>query len=248
MAPINSALLVLLALVASTVSAFDMPTPTKFVKIDNTIVVKAGEVFDGKGAQFDFKTPGLCKGQKETSSGMIFQVLPGGTVKNAIIGPNQSEGIHCDKGSCTIQNVWWADVCEDALSIKGDNTQGSRVIGGGATNAQDKVVQHNGKGTVTIDGFQTKDIGKLYRSCGTCGAIKRTVTLRNIKAEGRALTLVGINSNNGDVATFEGNISVGSGIKQVCQTFIARGKSEPTKNTVGAGNGCNFKQTQVKKI
>jgi hypothetical protein len=36
--------------------------------------------------------------------------------------------------------VWWEDVCEDALTSKGLNTQ-LRVIGGGARNAQDKVCQ-----------------------------------------------------------------------------------------------------------
>lgn len=34
--------------------------------------------------------------------------------------------------------VWWEDVCEDALTSKGLNTQ-LRVIGGGARNATDKV-------------------------------------------------------------------------------------------------------------
>jgi hypothetical protein len=34
--------------------------------------------------------------------------------------------------------VWWEDVCEDALTAKGLNTQ-LRVIGGGAANATDKV-------------------------------------------------------------------------------------------------------------
>jgi len=34
--------------------------------------------------------------------------------------------------------------------------------------AEDKVVQHNGGGTVAIDGFCVEDFGKLYRSCGNC--------------------------------------------------------------------------------
>jgi hypothetical protein len=63
---------------------------------------------------------------------------------------DQIEGIHC-KGACTIENVWWIKVCEDALSLKGDGN--ALVKGGGAQGADDKVIQHNGKGTVTIDGF-----------------------------------------------------------------------------------------------
>jgi hypothetical protein len=37
--------------------------------------------------------------------------------------------------------VWWEDVCEDALTSKGLNTQ-LRVIGGGAKSATDKVSYH----------------------------------------------------------------------------------------------------------
>ncbi|ORZ36080.1 pectate lyase [Catenaria anguillulae PL171] len=229
-----------------------MPTPTAFEKIDKTIIVKEGEVFDGNGKQFDFRKSGMCQGQKETSSGMIFKVflvMPGATLKNVIIGPNQAEGVHCPKGSCTIDNVWWVDVCEDALSIKGENAQGSRVLGGGAQNAQDKVIQHNGKGSVTIDGFVTRNVGKLYRSCGTCGPIRRTVALRNVKAEGKALTLAGINRQNGDVASFQGKIEVSPQVKNVCEVFERKGnKGKPKKVATGAGNGCNFATAQVRRL
>ena len=73
-------------------------------------------------------------------------------------------------GACTLTNVWWSAVCEDALTLKGN---GNAVItGGGATGAEDKVIQHNGVGTVTIDGFTVVDFGKLYRSCGNCTLIQ----------------------------------------------------------------------------
>jgi len=57
-------------------------------------------------------------------------------LKNAIIGKDQIEGVHCE-GACTVQNVWWTDVCEDALSFKGNGN--GNVIGGGAQGADDKV-------------------------------------------------------------------------------------------------------------
>lgn len=71
----------------------------------------------------------------------------------------------------------------------------------GATGADDKVIQHNGFGTVTIDGFTVVDFGKLYRSCGNCAEQgERNVVVKNVKAyNGKAL--VGINSNFGDTAT-----------------------------------------------
>ena len=52
----------------------------------------------------------------------------GATLKNAIIGEDQIEGVHCE-GSCTIENVWWAAVCEDALSLKKDgDATGKRCL------------------------------------------------------------------------------------------------------------------------
>ena len=46
----------------------------------------------------------------------IFLVQSDGTLKNVIIGPNQIEGIHC-MGPCTIENVWWEDVCESEFRV-----------------------------------------------------------------------------------------------------------------------------------
>lgn len=60
---------------------------------------------------------GECQGQTETGEeDAVFIVEAGGTVQNVIIGPDQAEGIHC-RGACTIKNVWWEDVCEDALTV-----------------------------------------------------------------------------------------------------------------------------------
>ena len=53
-----------------------------------------------------------CGGQAEGGTAdAVFVLKNGATLKNAIIGADQSEGVHCE-GSCTIENVWWADVCE----------------------------------------------------------------------------------------------------------------------------------------
>jgi len=80
----------------------------------------------------------------------VFLLEAGATLKNAIIGKNQAEGVHCD-GHCTLEYVWFEDVCEDAISIKNDKAGSqSWIIGGGAYHASDKVVQHNGCGTVNI--------------------------------------------------------------------------------------------------
>lgn len=67
----------------------------------------------------------------------MFNLLPGSTLRNVVIGKHQAEGVHA-LGDAWVENVWWEDVCEDALTSKGLNTQ-LRVIGGGARNATDKV-------------------------------------------------------------------------------------------------------------
>lgn len=53
-----------------------------------------------------------CGGQKEGGDAdAVFILQDGATLQNAIIGADQSEGVHC-LGSCTVKNVWWTDVCE----------------------------------------------------------------------------------------------------------------------------------------
>jgi hypothetical protein len=52
-------------------------------------------------------------GQADT----VFILRKGATLKNVIIGKNQGEGVYCLGGGCTIENVWFEDVCEDAISI-----------------------------------------------------------------------------------------------------------------------------------
>lgn len=83
----------------------------------------------------------------------------------------------------------------DAISILGAGN--ALIQGGGAQNAKDKVVQHNGKGTVTIKNYTVVNGGKVYRSCGNCsnngGPRKVIITggrFNTIKSD-----VVGINSN-----------------------------------------------------
>jgi len=110
----------------------------------------------------------------------MFILEDGATLRNVIIGPGQAEGVHC-KGSCTLENVWFEDVCEDAITLK--QKSGTSVIrGGGAFHAADKVVQFNGRGTVEISDFYVEDYGKLVRSCGNCknNGGPRNVIIENI--------------------------------------------------------------------
>ncbi|KAI0165418.1 polysaccharide lyase family 3 protein [Hypoxylon sp. FL1284] len=215
----------------------DFPIPASkgsvtYSKVQN---IAAGTTFDG-----GLKTYGRgveCTGQEEGGdSDAVFQVEEGATLKNAIIGPDQIEGVHCT-GSCTIENVWWSAVCEDALSLKGDGDVS--VIGGGATAAEDKVVQHNGLGTVTIDGFTVVDFGKMYRSCGNCSKMgKRNVVVKNVKAwDGKAL--VGINSNFGDTASISSTCA--SSTKDICLEYEGTSPGhEPKEISSGPSDYCQY--------
>jgi hypothetical protein len=83
----------------------------------------------------------------------------------------------------------------DAISLLG--TGDVLIQGGGAANAKDKVVQHNGKGTVTIKNYTVVSVGKVYRSCGNCSnnGGPRKVIIQNLRANGVTSDVVGINSN-----------------------------------------------------
>lgn len=93
------------------------------------------------------------------------------------------EGIHC-QGACTLTNVWWSAVCEDAFTIKNqDSSATTYIIGGGAFGADDKVLQHNGAGTLSVSDFVVDTFGKLYRSCGNCDSMyERHVIMDGITA------------------------------------------------------------------
>ena len=158
-----------------------------------------------------------CNTDADTgSANAVFILENGASLSNVIIGANQLEGVHC-KGSCTLKNVWFRDVCEDAISLLGNGDV--LIQGGGAQKASDKVVQHNGKGTVTIKDYTVVDAGKVYRSCGNCSnnGGPRKVVISNLKANGIKSDVAGINSNYGDTATISG--SCGSSVKNVCQEF-----------------------------
>ncbi|KAI1773330.1 polysaccharide lyase family 3 protein [Hypoxylon cercidicola] len=214
---------------------FPIPASQGSVTYDEVYTIPAGTTFDG-----GLKTYGrgvTCTGQDEGGDAdAVFELEDGATLKNAIIGADQIEGVHC-KGACTINNVWWAAVCEDALSIKGNGA--ASVIGGGATGADDKVIQHNGFGTVSIDGFTVVDFGKLYRSCGNCESQgERNVVVKNVKAyNGKAL--VGINSNFGDEATISSSCATST--TDICIEYEGTTPgNEPEEISSGPSDHCKY--------
>ncbi|CBX97807.1 hypothetical protein LEMA_P092160.1 [Plenodomus lingam JN3] len=222
--------IVLLALAASMASAQTLTIPTRsgnVVSLPRPSTITGAVDMGNK--EFDRGRP--CNTDADTGNeNAVFILANGASLSNVIIGANALEGIHC-QGSCTLRNVWFRDVCEDAISIIG---RGNAVItGGGASGAQDKIIQHNNVGTVTIRGFTAVNSGKLYRSCGDCtdnsSKSPRHVVVENVRVNGITTDLVGINSNFGDTATISG--SCGSVKGRVCQewTGVNKGNGKSTK-------------------
>ncbi|CAE6437660.1 unnamed protein product [Rhizoctonia solani] len=214
------------------------PTPPKTSSLSAPITVTG--TYDGGNVRFD-RGSGACSGQAEGGdSDAVFLVQSGGTLQNVVIGANQAEGVHC-LGPCNLYNVWFEDVCEDAITIKQTSGQ-SNIIGGGAKSASDKVVQHNGGGTVKIDSYCVQTFGKLYRSCGNCSTqYKRTVLISQIIGKSGSV-LAGINSNYGDVAQFDTSSLSLSSVSSICDTYQGNSSGdEPTKLTSNVSNSyCKF--------
>jgi pectate lyase len=164
----------------------------------------------------------------------LFNIANGGTLKNVIIGGSgcsAADGVHC-AGSCTLENVWWGDVGEDAATFRGGATK-VVINGGGAFSASDKVFQDNTTGgdLVTITNFFVSTAGKLYRSCGTCTNDDRHVVIQNV-AYKSVSQLVGLNTNNGDTAKITGLIDCGgNGTICAAYTWVAEGTDPPRNGT-----------------
>ncbi|KAM5352213.1 hypothetical protein ACJ41O_004936 [Fusarium nematophilum] len=201
----------------------------------STAIPVSGE-FDG-GMQYYDRSPAVCQDQTETGEDdAMFILEDGATLRNVIIGPGQAEGVHC-KGTCTLENVWFEDVCEDAITLK-QASGTSYIRGGGAFHASDKVVQFNGRGTVEISDFYVEDYGKLVRACGNCkdNGGPRNVVIDNIAAVDGGV-LCGINTNYGDTCTIS-NSCQDSG--KTCDLFEGNSNGdEPTKLSSGPdGTSC----------
>ncbi|KAG2970454.1 hypothetical protein PC121_g24084, partial [Phytophthora cactorum] len=245
---VTSAALLLAVATSASLPNGSWPASKGTVQYSQAYIVKAGEVFDGKMKTFE-RSDVSCEGQTESGSDTaVFKVEAGGHLKNVIIGKNQMEGVHCDKHDCIIENVWWDDVCEDALSVKGGTASSvTKVIGGGARYADDKVIQHNGFGTVEIDGFYGEDISKLYRSCGTCGNRPKKVSVSNTYVLNPTNAIVTVNKNWGDEATLS-NVWVKSSkaTVKVCQWSQGNANGEPKMLGHGPSDPlCQYSESDV---
>ncbi|GAA4628041.1 pectate lyase [Cellulomonas oligotrophica] len=191
---------------------------------------------------------GLSSGDQTEGQPPMFQLENGAVLKNVILGEGAADGVHC-LGTCTLENVWWENVGEDAATFKGTSaSQTMTVNGGGARSASDKTFQHNGPGTFVIKNFQLQDFGKLYRSCGNCSKqYARTVKVENVLITAPGKSLVGINSNLGDKATLSGVTIVGDSSKKIsiCDEYKGVTSGEPSKISSGPSAACGYTASSI---
>ena len=213
-----------------------LPTANGKTTVTSTITISGTKDYNMQ--QLCADPTALGPGDQSEDQKPVIQMAAGAVLKNVIIGGSgcsAADGVHCEKGSCTLENVWFGDVGEDAISFKGSDTgQVMTINGGGAFSASDKVIQHNGPGTIKISNFFVSSVGKVYRSCGNCSTqYARHVVLDHVVAKS-AKYLAGINANYNDTATFS-NITICSGSSTtICERYTGNDSGdEPT--TIGSG-------------
>ncbi|ORT56787.1 pectate lyase [Streptomyces sp. CB03238] len=223
------------------------PTPNGSKPVPATIEFSG--TYDG-GMARHYGTGDLGDGGQDEGQSPLFTLADGAVLKNVVLGSPAADGVHC-LGSCTLQNVWWEDVGEDAATFKSKSSSAVyTVTGGGARKASDKVFQFNGAGKLTITGFQVSDFGKLVRSCGNCSTqYKRTIVVDNVDVTAPGGSIAGINTNYGDTATFR-NIRIhGDSSKKIkpCVRYTGNNTgAEPVQTGSGPdGTYCRYTASDI---
>ncbi|WNG24376.1 pectate lyase [Cystobacter fuscus] len=183
-------------------------------------------VYDFANKKIGVKSTKSCDGEGQPT---VFEVEDGVTVKNLIIagGTAGGNGIVC-LGNCTLEYVYWEDICEDAATNSKDGATMTlnHVI---ALHASDKVFQHNAKGSskTVIKNSYISDFGKLWRSCGDCTSNggPRNLVLDNVKVEGIKTAVAGANQNYGDTVTItnlfvKGGYDASKDKPKICTEYI----------------------------
>ncbi|MGW0734072.1 pectate lyase [Streptomyces sp. NPDC002851] len=223
------------------------PEPTGQQAVSRTIEVSG--TFDG-GLKRYYGSGDLGDGGQGEDQGPIFQLADGAVLKNVVLGAPAADGVHC-LGRCTIQNVWWEDVGEDAATFKGKSADSVYLVyGGGARKADDKVLQFNGAGKLVVSKFQVENFGKLVRSCGNCSTqYKRSIIINDADITAPGEAIVGINTNYGDTAALR-NIRIHGDPDKKIDTCVRYTGNDSGDEPVETGSGpdgvhCRFTESDI---
>ncbi len=226
----------------------EMPSATSTVQLSATMVIGAGQTFDGQNRRYN-----LSGGTQDEGQPAVFDLQEGATIKNVIIGTLAADGIHC-LGNCTLDHVWWEDIGEDAATALGPVGTVMNITCGAAYKGADKTFQFNGRGELRISRFYAQDAGKLVRSCGDCtgNGGPRRITVTDVITRD-VPTIVGINSNFGDVATIRRLTVNNSGTSKtkICQVYKGVVKGNGSTSALGVEfdtPNCQVSQSDVTLI
>uniref|UniRef100_A0A915D2T7 Probable pectate lyase F n=1 Tax=Ditylenchus dipsaci TaxID=166011 RepID=A0A915D2T7_9BILA len=218
------------------------PDATGNITVNATVFVDAGQTFDCNLTRFIPNPKLLGDGSQKERQKAVFVLRDEATLKNCIIGAapgteGSADGVHCMGAGCTVDNVWFENVGEDAITLYGINSSDIvyNIQNCGARDSSDKIIQFDGKGTANIKNFWADTFARFMRSCGKCpNQYERHIVLNNITAyNGEAgQFIVGVNTNYNDSATITGLTLGGASAHKVwpCKRFKGSIKSEPVSD------------------
>ncbi|WP_288130190.1 pectate lyase [Microbulbifer sp.] len=211
-----------------------------FQRVGSSSECYAGASISDRFVDCGGKTIGLsCAGDSESQSPVLR--LNNASIRNVKLAANGgADGIHCVGGNCTLADVVWNDICEDAATNKSEGGT-MTIVGGSAYNSNggyggnpDKIFQHNSKNSTTIitGGFTAVGThGKLWRSCGNCtnNGGPRNALIYDVNINADIGSIAGVNGNYGDVATIRDLriLNYNSGNPPVCEEYqgVQKGSS-----------------------
>ncbi|MGN0921564.1 MAG: RICIN domain-containing protein [Cellvibrio sp.] len=231
-----------------------------FQKVGSSSECTAGATLTDRFVDCGGKTIGLsCNADSESQPAVL--TLRNSSIRNVKLSANGgSDGIHCNSGNCTLADVTWNDICEDAATNK---TEGGTmtIVGGSAYNSTggvggnpDKIFQHNSKNSWTIvsGGFTaTGHNGKIWRSCGNCtnNGGPRKLLAYDVKINGTIDSIAGVNRNYGDLAIIR-NLKIknwGSVNTKICEEFngVQKGSSSSKHGEYWNTTNCQVSRSDV---
>jgi pectate lyase C len=131
--------------------------------VNETIRVSgSGSTFDG-GCRRYTAGSGLGDGSQEEGQDPVFRVENGALLRNVVIGNNGADGIHTYGGG-RLDNIYWMNVGEDAMTIKSSGTTTVTNIEG--YDGSDKFFQVNAASTLNVTNCIIHRMGKALRQNG----------------------------------------------------------------------------------
>ena len=231
-------LILISLLVGTCLTSVEWPKASSTKVLTQPIRLKPGETFDGfkenggKWVRYERGISGLgdCTNIDGGINDAVFILDSSSTLKNVILGPNSIKHVYCISNICTIENVWWEDVCKEAIIFEGGSgfLANLYIKGGGAKNGSGNIVQHNSPGIVYIQNFYIENSKQLYSSCENCKTgyqNSRSAFLFNVTAS-NIETLAGYNVNYEDAVDLRNIQFTG---KHVCKIIEGRKDGKEAK-------------------